>query len=872
MIGKLAFRPAPLPNESFLGYIVRLTRENCLPTPHTLAMDAGGGRAWFRLPSRGVLERLATLVDKPVEQLYGLWLNRFAGKFNLLDSSSGVLEDASIVRFLHHSKRGHRVCPRCLAEGNPMHILWQLRPVTACLHHEQLLVERCRCGKPINYKCVYSGKCSCGTKLMELEGTPVPRGSQGYQAQQAIQERLLRPAQDSGDPDRVWFATLDLFQKWFSSFPPGSLSVDGFANDARTDDVPKFWFPVELDHLHYTLAWKTLSGGEQAFYDLCHRWLRHAAPQRAFTAGFHRDFARVREILTDYPREHFEHVYTWLGNFLDRHWKGGYASQLRALRRRERQRVSPFEAAKYLRRPAADVVLLVYSGVLRGELLPRTSSGRLRALVYRDALVAYRERREAAIPLAEAARRTGLPQELLRWLHLHGHLRAETGPRADGDTMPTFHPETLDQFLETLRRNATPPTGDAISLFDRYPWEASRLLGEALAGARSLNCEVENGLVRGLAVGQAVASVRTTDQPHPSTLPRPQAARSLGVTVDLLDILVQHGLLREDRGQVQGVDRFLQEFLWEAAAAHLLGQSIPQLRQAVAMGRFKPVLRIGTGMLLRRSEIERFAPENCCGVREAASILGCHPQDVARKYIARGDLHPIGGPGVDQGRDILLSRHEVLDLAARVRPSRTIPSALTVKPVSGKMVDSRQAAELLGCRSVMQFHHLYRRTGRLEPCRRDPRSRKDYYWLDEVLALREAQETVRAAQSSSDMLSASEAAKMLGLSERQFYRALVETELLKPALARQGGLGARFRRQDVEAWKPIFLETVKAKQVRQLLGVSQVTLWRWREQGVLKPVSGPTVDGLGDYRYRIEDVYRLATQRERLKATGESLS
>jgi hypothetical protein len=450
------------------------------------------------------------------------------------------------------------------------------------------------------------------------------------------------------------------------------------------------------------------------------------------------------QLLRDFPRPQFGHFHSWLSEFIDHEWSGGYPSRVGRLGELGDHRLRLDEAAKLLRCRTHDVALLLKNGLVRGSLQPLGLDGRIKGLVTHESVMDLVNSRGAALPLVEIGRRTGLSLPLLRELCLLRFLQADRGPTAEGETQIAIDPRKVEDFLHCLEEHLTSPLQATVPVTMLTPNVAARALGEALKGTRTVYIRRERSLVVEVRVGERSCQEDDTDAFPDEGISLETARNLLGICMPLLHLLAQHNLLSVHGNVVFGCPAFRSEYVWELDAARLAGVTTRTLRRWVQWGRIFPAYTFGKAKLFRRAELLPFTPENRCTIREAAEMLGLrYVQEVHRRFIRTQQLEPLGGPGVDDGRETILSRIAVMALVSeqgweQVMGDRSelTDGAVVAAAVSDahQTVTTCEAAQMLGL-TPAQFHSRYRRTGAVQPCGRQPGGGQSLYRLTAIRAL-----------------------------------------------------------------------------------------------------------------------------------------
>jgi hypothetical protein len=162
----------PKPDESLMGYVLRLTEENDYETPAWIFNLVG-------LNNKAINGGWYTLIDNDfesasLEQLLGLEhseFNRFRSRLSELNYQvPTTIRSASVGLIKFHAPK---VCPACLEQASYCRAFWDLFPFTACPTHSAVLIDKCSgCGKRISWARKKVSVCRCGldwrgSKLIE---------------------------------------------------------------------------------------------------------------------------------------------------------------------------------------------------------------------------------------------------------------------------------------------------------------------------------------------------------------------------------------------------------------------------------------------------------------------------------------------------------------------------------------------------------------------------------------------------------------------------------------------------------------------------------------------------------------------------------
>jgi predicted site-specific integrase-resolvase len=231
-------------------------------------------------------------------------------------------------------------------------------------------------------------------------------------------------------------------------------------------------------------------------------------------------------------------------------------------------------------------------------------------------------------------------------------------------------------------------------------------------------------------------------------------------------------------------------------------------------------------------------------------------------------LQPISGKNIDGGLRYVFKRSEVecLDLASLLAVSKA-QSISRYKERS--IVDVDQAAYLLGIsrkelvnlveRGILKLHNRLNVKGYID----------DPYFL----SLYTIEKYKARLITYADLVSAQVAAVMLKVSQNKLYANYIRGGKLKVAL-REGKRGDYyFKQKDVKALanavEKLEKQTMRSPEAAKILSVDPTTIHKWTIKGILRPVSGPHVDGSGWNLYLRRDVERLKAERIAFKGKCE---
>ncbi|WP_068773765.1 TniQ family protein [Paenibacillus sp. FJAT-26967] len=167
----LLVRPEPFPDESFKGYIIRLSEANGYPFPNRIYKMAGlykynKGMNVCMVDEKVDVSRLSQLTTWSEEQLLSLSFYNEIAK----------LEQDKNSRLVHKLWRfgtcvyKQQLCPLCLIETAYHRKLWDLNIVTTCPVHLCFLIDQCpQCQKKISPHRSHLLYCNCSYDFREAQ-------------------------------------------------------------------------------------------------------------------------------------------------------------------------------------------------------------------------------------------------------------------------------------------------------------------------------------------------------------------------------------------------------------------------------------------------------------------------------------------------------------------------------------------------------------------------------------------------------------------------------------------------------------------------------------------------------------------------------
>lgn len=157
----LLFTVAPQPDETLVGFLLRLSEANRLGSPQTLLAFLTGRNS--QPPSWRHLVTLAEACSLPLgdlSHLFGFVSRNCDGETIWRIGSEWVSKPYFV------SSRKLSYCPLCLAQSPYLRSVWELTLYHACARHRILLESVCpRCGRSTSWLRPSVALCTCGANL-----------------------------------------------------------------------------------------------------------------------------------------------------------------------------------------------------------------------------------------------------------------------------------------------------------------------------------------------------------------------------------------------------------------------------------------------------------------------------------------------------------------------------------------------------------------------------------------------------------------------------------------------------------------------------------------------------------------------------------
>lgn len=426
---RLLMTPHPKPDESLVGYVVRLAEANYYESM-TWVTDLAGLRSSYRAGHWMSLNRAATDLSR-LEMLTGN--NR--GSFDPLryglgryerTVSIGVAElPASVVKF-----RRPKVCPACLREANYCRKVWDLLPYTACHAHGGVLLDICPgCGVRVSWGRSMVSRCRCG---FDWRGVPKVRASQGaLKASQRISELCSHGDLEVGDDkEPLYRLGLADFCEALTVIAYHYLRMKGgkwlTANSENSEC-----------HEAFSCACSALEGWPQRFKKFLHKY-------GLGNAGGVPEFMPILELHRLCKAGDLNFMTVALEDFIEEA-ASRHDEVLTGARTFSKRFITVRESGRYFNVSPTHVEALIRCGqihVFRGE---KGTTDEILIDLYSAAK--FKEKLDSSLTSINVGRRLGVSIADVADLVRHGCLRPMSGPTVDGMPAWRFDQDEPDRLL-----------------------------------------------------------------------------------------------------------------------------------------------------------------------------------------------------------------------------------------------------------------------------------------------------------------------------------------------------------------------------------------------------------------------------------------
>lgn len=828
---RLLITGQPKHDESFMGYIIRLTELNRCLHPSWILRLAG---VCNLLDSNLAFIFNDTLDLSIFKQITGVPESDLAALLyrptdpDKTNSCDYVVCGSLVPRYVIRSLRP-KVCPNCLIDSAYVRKVWDLAVVTACPIHKCLLLDECpRCKNFIPWVRGQVSHCRCELDFRECR-TALVNGEELEVTRQIYLLCNLLPEEvqnQTGEAKSNPLLNIDL--KSFIS----ALIFIASQYAGMVDTTGKHLIPSRRNaelHTLFARAFRVFKDWPNSFFWFLD-WRRQQRVNMKYMRGLSRDFNPYKSALYIQlaPRQ-FDFLRNAFEEYLLTRWNGGYTESIKRLNdgaRQNKKNVSKMEAQRILRIDSDGVEALIKRGSLKAIV---RDAGNLRLFLIDRASVEERKKIfDQALVLKQVQQLLGLIDRNVHELIGCGLLNPLRGPTVDGSSYWKFHAREITNLLAEFESktsgsifpepNKIISLGDVITKVKQYGMNLGVLV-QAVVGGEITPCgrSEKPGLS-----GFLFSADQITDYAQSKLRLREgkifsfrEASTFLEVSRVTLSCLIRKGLLRA----IIKTD------------LKMLGKLITEDE----LKRFSARYFVLTGPIVR--ELDTTGP-------------------YVYKLLAQRKIKPVCGKSDDRGASYVYERSKIkrMNLRELVLNSRSENYKKNTEPGTFEL---KIVANFIGVSNEVA-HHLVK-AGFIKPCLGQRHRRKGnnkyylpYYAIEKCKSL---------GIEYASLVSTRIASNMLGISYITLWQ-YVRKGLIKTAWEREGTRPFYFLKEEIKSVVKSKAQLVASGEGAAMLGVSIACLRTMVISGKLKPVSGPEINGANKRLYLRRDIKSLYRRRQ----------
>ncbi|HWS99692.1 MAG TPA: TniQ family protein [Pyrinomonadaceae bacterium] len=452
---------SPKSDESFIGYLLRLTEMNGYQTLSWMLQITGirnyvQSKLSFAFDESLDLSPLARLsgTDKPaLSSLQYLPVNkprRKMGEYSVFGSPVSQY----MIRL-----RYPKVCPACLGEAGYARKIWELAPVTACPIHRCQLIDECPCCKRrISWARHSVSLCQhCDFDWRGCEAQAVADSELRVSRQLHLYCNLPL-SKSTIDPETKNNPISNTDLKSFLSALFFIASQHAGLMDTKGKHLAPSMRNAEI-HILLCKAWAVFDKWPDNYFDFLD-WRRTQIRESQSAHGLQRDFAQYKSSLYKQltsPQLSFLRIA--FEEYLITRWDGGYTNHLRRFDDAARcngKYASRREAKKLLKVGVKSIDNLIAAGRLKA-VVRRQGNTRL-ILIERASLLNFKRELEQSLYLKQVQGILGVTHERALELINCKLLNPLRGRSVDGCSDWRFSEKEVKGLLEQIKKKVTPVT------------------------------------------------------------------------------------------------------------------------------------------------------------------------------------------------------------------------------------------------------------------------------------------------------------------------------------------------------------------------------------------------------------------------------
>jgi hypothetical protein len=826
---RLLITATPYDDESFVGYLLRLTERNHYETLSWILQLAE-----IRNYAQGKfsLTFISSLNLSPLEKLTGIEGDKLrrlpyspvkAGGKRYNYSIFGNSVPPYMIRL-----RYPKICPCCLMESVYLRKIWELAAITVCPVHKSMLLDECpSCNKRITWSRNEISKCKCKFDWRECE--PLIVGGEELKVAKQVY-RLCNLISEDGTNSRRSRIDCPLYELELDQYLSSLFFIAGQFNGVMDTRGKRVATSLRNSEIHTLLhkAREVFENWPNNFFTFLD-WKRATNPDARHVRGLRRDFGQYKSALYvqlssscySFLREAFE-------EYIAVYWEGGYTTALSRLNenaRLKKRYLTKIEVKRMLNVTPKSVDRLIAAGKLlvakQGQSVPKI------VLIEATSAQQFHEKLKGALNLRQTEKRLGLYREPVLQLVEDGLLNPLRGPTVDGCNKWQFSREEVNDLLGLLISK--------VQQADRLNKGETLDLENTLRKLRRIGCNYVT-LAKAILQGEILPCGKRREPGISGLLFSAEQITNYVLGKLWLKIGKAHS--------IRDVAGFLK--ISDDAAYHLAKNGILKSKVYPGLSAF--------GQLITEEELAGFISTYYVLTKSAAQELGTNTTYIA-KLLAKKGVTPISAREVDGGWQRVYKKADVaqINLSNLIYSSRPANFKKRPKPGVFSLID---VGKFLGVSSKTTQKLV--ENGFIKPYTR--RSLKIRGEGKYHVPYRLMEACNRLGIKYISLLSTQVAAKIIGISTITLLH-YVKTGRLSPILGKDERHHFYFMKADVEAFRRLRKTMLKTGEAAEVLGISRALLFILTLRGTITPVSGPRVDGVANNIYLKKDVEKVRLMR-----------
>jgi TniQ len=440
--------PAPFPDESFMGFLLRATEVNHYNHPFWILRLAGikdkiynENYFVYKMPSS--LNDISILTNTDIETLKNLMIKalgipggHYVGDYELFGQK---------LQHIWINLGDVKICPDCLKESMYIRKIWSVVAVTACPIHSTLLINRCpNCGQHIGWYRSAVSQCSC---KFDFRNSPIVKvGADGTRLARQIYEYcgLIKADELTIQSRKNPLYSLNMTEM---------LRILLFVLCYYRNPVSrKLASGLNIGQLHslLTKAYSTFENWPNEHYKFLN-FIKKQHHNTGAVAGIRKDFGQYYvSLYVRYADHRFDFMRTAFESYLKYQWSGGYLNLTTLHPHLESAYVTCTEAFRDLRVGQNAVVKYIEKGLLNSVVIKNKQ--RTFYLIEKKSLRDLKDQFRYAMTLETASNKLNVDRANMVKLVYDGSLEALRGPLLDGKIW-SFKSEALNKLIENMTEN-----------------------------------------------------------------------------------------------------------------------------------------------------------------------------------------------------------------------------------------------------------------------------------------------------------------------------------------------------------------------------------------------------------------------------------